>query len=218
MNDSRELSFDERGLIPAVLQSVEDGRVLMVAYMNREAFDKTLETKEAHFWSRSRQELWRKGATSGNVMKVVEIRADCDADCLLLKVEPAGPACHTGLESCFDATVVSEPSEDATSSLAETLTELRDVIRKRNVERPEGSYTAKLFNGGLDRITKKVGEEAVEVVIAGKNRDAGELVRESADLLYHLLVLWEEMDVDGSSVAAELHRRAGTRKETQNRP
>jgi phosphoribosyl-ATP pyrophosphohydrolase/phosphoribosyl-AMP cyclohydrolase len=210
MNDSRELSFDEQGLIPAVVQGVADGRVLMVAYMNREAFDKTLETNEAHFWSRSRNALWRKGATSGNVMKVVEIRVDCDADCLLLKVEPAGPACHTGRESCFFTTVGPESSGEAKASLSETLTELRDVIRRRKEERPEGSYTAKLFNGGLDRITKKVGEEAVEVVIAGKNRDAGELVRESADLLYHLLVLWEEMDLDDSSVAAELRRRAGS--------
>jgi phosphoribosyl-ATP pyrophosphohydrolase/phosphoribosyl-AMP cyclohydrolase len=207
MKDSQQLRFDENGLIPAVVQDAESGRVLMVAFMNRQAFDKTLETSEAHFWSRSRKELWRKGATSGNVMKVLEIKADCDDDCLLLKVEPAGPACHTGRESCFYETVFQESTEESRDSLAGTLAELRDVIRRRKEQRPEGSYTAKLFDGGLDRITKKVGEEAVEVVIAGKNRDAGELVRESADLLYHLLVLWEEMEVDSSTVASELHRR-----------
>ncbi len=207
MKLSNDLRFDEHGLIPAVVQKAEDGRILMVAYMNREAFEKTIETCEAHFWSRSRKELWRKGATSGNVMRVLEMKADCDADCLVLKVEPAGPACHTGRESCFFTPIVSDWPEEARASLAETLTDLRNVIHRRKQERPEGSYTAKLFEGGLDRITKKVGEEAVEVVIAGKNRDAGELVRESADLLYHLLVLWEEMGVEESLVAAELRRR-----------
>lgn len=202
---NEEILFDSQGLIPAVVQHVTDRRVLMVAYMNRESLEKTLETGQAHFWSRSRQELWHKGATSGNVMDVIRILADCDRDCLLLEVEPAGPACHTGSTSCFHTPIGPESPEPA--SLSEILGELMMVIRERKRERPRGSYTTKLFEGGLDRITKKLGEEAVEVVIAGKNQDREELARESADLLYHLLVLWEDSNLAPEAVAAELRRR-----------
>lgn len=201
-----KLQFDDRGLIPAVLQSRRDGRVLMVAYMNRESLDKTLETGEAHFWSRSRREIWRKGETSGNVMKVVAIRADCDADCLLLHVEPAGPACHTGEVSCFFDTLLSRERSPMVS-LSEMMDELAVVIRERKRLRPAGSYTSKLFEGGVERIAKKVGEEAVEVAVAGMKGDTGELARESADLIYHLLVLWEELGVESADVAAELEKR-----------
>lgn len=198
------LRFDERGLIPAVVQDANDGRVLMVAYMNREALEKTVETGEAHFWSRSRQQLWRKGATSGNAMHCSAIVADCDGDCLLLRVDPRGPACHTGKVSCFFTPLVgSEP--DASWSVV--LAELARVIRSRNQERPAGSYTTGLFERGIDRIAKKVGEEAVEAVIAAKNQGGEELVKESADLLYHLLVLWEASGVSLSDVAGELERR-----------
>jgi phosphoribosyl-ATP pyrophosphohydrolase/phosphoribosyl-AMP cyclohydrolase len=201
------LTFDDKGLIPAVVQHATTGRVLMVAFMSRESFDKTIETGEAHFWSRRRNELWRKGATSGNVMKVVEILADCDADCLLLRVSPAGPACHTGEPSCFFTTLATAEGATTETSLPEILNELSQVIRDRKEKRPEGSYTTKLFAGGLDRIAKKVGEESAEVIIASKNRDPEELCRESADLLYHLLVLWEQSGVSPSKVGEELKRR-----------
>ncbi len=201
------LTFDDKGLIPAVVQHATTGRVLMVAFMSRESLDKTFETGEAHFWSRRRNELWRKGATSGNVMKVVEVLADCDADCLLLRVSPAGPACHTGETSCFFTSLASVAEHAGEAPLSEILGELSQVIRDRKEKRPEGSYTTKLFAGGIDRIAKKVGEEAAEVIIAGKNQDRDELCRESADLLYHLLVLWEQIGVSPSRVGEELKRR-----------
>jgi phosphoribosyl-ATP pyrophosphohydrolase/phosphoribosyl-AMP cyclohydrolase len=202
---ANELVYDESGLLPAVVQSSKDKRVLMVAYMNRESFQRTVETGWVHFWSRSRKKLWKKGETSGNVMKVVRIRPDCDGDCLLIEAEPEGPACHTGEVSCFFSTLFQ--SEDVEPSLAETLEELRSVILDRKEKRPSGSYTTSLFEGGVDRIAKKLGEEAVEVVIAGKNHDKEELTRESADLLYHLLVLWEQAGLAPSEVARELDRR-----------
>jgi phosphoribosyl-ATP pyrophosphohydrolase/phosphoribosyl-AMP cyclohydrolase len=177
----------------------------MVAYMNRESLDKTLESGEVHFWSRSRGELWHKGATSGNVMKAVAVRADCDGDCLLVQVRPEGPACHTGETTCFHNPLQISPSKG--EALFEILGELAEIIRRRKEERPAGSYTTKLFDGGLDRIAKKLGEEAVEVVIAGKNQDRMELIRESADLMYHLLVLWEQSDLRFSDIATELARR-----------
>lgn len=206
-DDTVRLTFDDKGLIPAVVQHAASGRVLMVAFMSRESLDKTIETGEAHFWSRRRNELWRKGATSGNVMKVVEVRADCDADCLLLRVYPAGPACHTGEVSCFFTSVAADGDRAGETPLSATLEELSHVIRDRKEKKPEGSYTTKLFDGGVDRIAKKVGEESAEVIIASKNRDAEELCRESADLLYHLLVLWEQAGLTPSQVGEELQRR-----------
>jgi phosphoribosyl-ATP pyrophosphohydrolase/phosphoribosyl-AMP cyclohydrolase len=200
------MRFDDRGLVPAVVQDAASGRVLMVAFMNAEALEKTLATGEAHFWSRSRGELWRKGATSGNVLRVVELRSDCDEDAVLVRVEHAGPACHTGRLSCF-FNPLGPGAEPAPPALGEVLAELSSVIRDRRRGRPAGSYTAALFDAGLDRIVQKVGEEATEVVIAGKNRDPEELLRESADLLYHLLVLWEEASLPPARVAQELGRR-----------
>jgi phosphoribosyl-ATP pyrophosphohydrolase/phosphoribosyl-AMP cyclohydrolase len=205
---ANELVYDDNGLLPAVVQSSKDKRVLMLGYMNRESLHKTVETGWVHFWSRSRKKLWKKGETSGNVMKVVRIQPDCDKDCLLIEAEPEGPVCHTGEESCFFSTLFqSEGGKAVEPSLTEMLEALRSVIRDRKEKRPSGSYTTRLFEGGVDRITKKLGEEAVEVVIAAKNQDNEELTRESADLLYHLLVLWEQMGLAPSAVARELQRR-----------
>ena len=203
----KTVQFDDRGLIPAVVQNATSGRVLMVAFMNQESLHKTLETGAVHFWSRSRNELWRKGATSGHVMKVVEVIADCDQDCLLVRVQPEGPACHTGQTSCFFTPLLSDTGSPGETVFSETIGELSELIRDRHQTRPEGSYTVRLFDGGVDRIAKKVGEEAAEVIIAAKNNDAAELCRESADLLYHLLVLWEQAGVTPAAVGEELKRR-----------
>ena len=209
----RSLQFDDKGLIPAVVQNATSGRVLMVAFMNQASLDKTLETGAVHFWSRSRNELWRKGATSGHVMHVVDVIADCDHDCLLVRVRPEGPACHTGETSCFftslspDTAKPDEPLENVDTVFSETIGELAELIRDRRAKRPEGSYTTRLFDEGVDRIAKKVGEEAAEVIIAAKNNDPDELCRESADLLYHLLVLWEHGGVSPAAVGQELKRR-----------
>ena len=175
--------------------------------MNQESLDETLETGAVHFWSRSRNELWRKGATSGHVMKVIEVIADCDQDSLLVRVQLEGPACHTGETSCFFTPLVSDSENPGETVFSETIGELAALIRDRRKKRPEGSYTTRLFEGGVDRIAKKVGEEAAEVIIAGKNNDPDELCRESADLLYHLLVLWEQAGVSPAAVGQELKRR-----------
>ncbi len=204
---AQSLQFDDKGLIPAVVQNATSGRVLMVAFMNQASLDKTLETGDVHFWSRSRNELWRKGATSGHVMKLVEVIADCDQDCLLVRVHPGGPVCHTGEVSCFFTPLSSAAENPGETVFSETIGELAELIRDRHENRPEGSYTTRLFEGGVDRIAKKVGEEATEVIIAGKNDDADELRRESADLLYHLLVLWEQVGVSPAAVGEELKRR-----------
>ncbi len=196
------LKFDERGLIPAVVQDYHTGQVLMVAYMNREALEKTVATGETHFYSRSRQRLWHKGETSGNIQKVKEIFYDCDADTLLVQVLPQGPACHTGARSCFYRTVGGD--EKTAGSI---LDELAAVIADRKENMPEGSYTTYLFEKGLDKILKKVGEETAEVIIAAKNPGSGELVYETADLFYHLLVLLEEKGVTLESIWQELAKR-----------
>jgi phosphoribosyl-AMP cyclohydrolase / phosphoribosyl-ATP pyrophosphohydrolase len=181
-----ELKFDERsGLIPTVVQDAVTGRVLMLAYMNEESLKKTVESGETWFYSRSRGMLWHKGATSGHIQKVQSIEYDCDGDALLIHVELRGPACHTGNTTCFYRTLCGEKMPRAGSFLAE----LEKIIRERKSSRPEGSYTADLFEQGLDSILKKVGEEAGEVIIAAKNEDHHELIYEAGDLLYHLLVL-----------------------------
>lgn len=186
------VKFNEDGLIPAIVQDAKTQKVLTLAYMNEESLQKTIETNETWFYSRSRKELWHKGATSGHTQKIVSITADCDQDALVIQVVPAGPACHTGTTSCFTETLV---ENEKVGSLS-ILDELVQVIRKREDEMPEGAYTTYLFEKGIDKICKKVGEEATEVVIGAKNRDAEEVKWESADLMYHLLVLLQEQKVD----------------------
>lgn len=203
------LTFDAQGLIPAIVQDVQSKAVLMMAYMNREALQKTLETKQTWFWSRSRNELWHKGATSGNVQLVKELRYDCDQDTLLILVEPQGPACHNGTYTCFEDVVkLEEPTMNEREGLQyEVISELIETIAKRDIERPEGAYTTYLFEKGVDKILKKVGEEAAEVIIAAKNRDPEELRNESADLLYHLMVLWREQGLGFAEVIDILKKR-----------
>jgi phosphoribosyl-ATP pyrophosphohydrolase/phosphoribosyl-AMP cyclohydrolase len=204
--DTLELTFDDRGLIPAVVQDAATGEVLMVAWMNEEALRLTQETGQTHFWSRSRQELWHKGATSGNVMNVREIRVDCDADTLLVQADPAGPACHTGERSCFYRQL-GAPSADVGFRAARILDELFAVILDRQTSRPAGSYTAHLLDAGEDEILKKVGEEAMEVILAAKGQGDGRLVAEMADLIYHLLVLLAARGLSLEVVRGELARR-----------
>ena len=189
--------FASDGLIPAIVQDARTREVLTVAYMNEEALRRTIETRETHFWSRSRRELWHKGATSGNFQKVRNLRLDCDNDALVVEVDPQGPACHTGAYSCFGVT----PGIEA------ALQELYDLIEQRKEHRPEHSYTTKLFNEGLDKIVKKLGEEAVETVIAAKNDSTQRIVEETSDLLYHLLVTLVEKGVSLDEIRQELLKR-----------
>ena len=186
------VKFNEDGLIPAIVQDAKTQQVLTLAYMNEESLQKTIETNETWFYSRSREELWHKGETSGNTQKVVSITTDCDQDALVIQVVPEGPACHNGTTSCFTETLV---ENEQVGSLS-ILDELVNVIRQREIDMPEGAYTTYLFEKGIDKICKKVGEEATEVVIGAKNRDAEEVKWESADLIYHLLVLLQEQKVD----------------------
>ena len=202
------LTFDTNGLIPAVVQHAHSGEVLMLGYMNETALQQTQETGLVTFWSRSRQKLWVKGETSGNVLRLSEIRQDCDGDTLLILAEPAGPTCHTGERTCFH-TALDGVAKPAPLPPLATLAQLAEVIHQRAVERPEGSYTTKLLIGGVDRIGKKIGEEATEVVIAAKNASHSELSWELADLLYHSLVLLEQQELPLDAVLAELRRRHG---------
>jgi phosphoribosyl-ATP pyrophosphohydrolase/phosphoribosyl-AMP cyclohydrolase len=203
------IRFDEQGLVPAVVQDVATGTVLMLAYMNRESLAKTLATGTTWFYSRSRRELWNKGATSGHWQQVREIYYDCDGDTLLVKVEQTGAACHEGTFSCFsrkfgdaDPTVAERPATPET-----VLPGLYRVIQGRRQNPQEGSYTTSLFAKGQDRILKKVGEEAAETIIASKNQSPGEVIYEMADLWYHCLVLlaWHGIDLD--RLLAELEQR-----------
>lgn len=216
-----ELSWDGAGLLPVIVQDAASGAVLTLAYANREALARTLATGATWLWSRSRAELWHKGATSGNVQAVREVRFDCDADALLYRVDPAGPACHTGAPSCFAETLAlvpqaiareraggGEPVRSPDGEFERAITHLRATIEARRGADPATSYTAKLLHDGVDRIGKKIGEEATEVVIAAKNADPSELVRETADLLYHVLVMLAERGVSLDAVGAELTRRA----------
>ncbi|RSD25121.1 bifunctional phosphoribosyl-AMP cyclohydrolase/phosphoribosyl-ATP diphosphatase HisIE [Mesobacillus subterraneus] len=204
----KELKFDANGLIPAVVQDASTREVLTVAYMNKESLDKSLETRETWFYSRSRQELWHKGATSGNTQKIVEMKYDCDGDALVVLVEPAGPACHTGAVSCFSESLVAgEPSISANLGDFAVMLELEKTIRQREQDMPEGAYTTYLFEKGVDKILKKVGEEAAEVIIAAKNRDPEELKWEAADLLYHLMVLLQEQKLPLKDVLGVLNKR-----------
>ncbi|SEL59125.1 phosphoribosyl-ATP pyrophosphatase /phosphoribosyl-AMP cyclohydrolase [Paenibacillus sp. cl141a] len=212
---SEHIRWDAAGLVPAIIQDAESKQVLMMAYMNRESLRLTLESGETWFWSRSREELWHKGATSGNVQTVVSMTYDCDGDTLLLQVNPNGPACHTGQTTCFHNEIIaqgqeSEPASQGTAESGErfaVLAELEEVIAQREVERPEGAYTTYLFDKGVDKILKKVGEEASETIIAAKNKDNAELKLEVSDLIYHLLVLLQERKLPLDEIMDELSRR-----------
>lgn len=201
-----DIKFDEKGLAPAIVQDAVSKEVLTLAYMNEESLRKSIETRETWFYSRSRQELWHKGGTSGNTQKIVDIKYDCDQDAILVLVEPAGPACHTGSYSCFNESVLGEAKEVSSDRFA-ILNELEEVIAKREAEMPEGAYTTYLFDKGVDKILKKVGEEASEVIIAAKNRDHEELKWEAADLIYHLLVLLREQKLPLDEVLSVLQKR-----------
>lgn len=214
------LKFDKEGLIPAVVQDVRTHRVLMVAYMNQEALELSLKQRETFFWSRSRQQLWHKGESSGNRQKIERVDIDCDSDTLLLYVTPLGPACHTGAESCFHTELGAEnpkpslpkaPPPHTGLDPYTTISRLVEVIKARKSEMPEGSYTAYLFSKGTDKILKKIGEESAETIVAAKNKSKSELTMESADLLYHLLVLFVNEGLELEDVLNELERRAAKR-------
>lgn len=224
-----ELKFDQHGLIPAIVQDVNTREVLMLAYMNAESLGRSLSTNETWFWSRSRNELWHKGETSGNTQRVVNVSLDCDQDALVVLVEPAGPACHTGERTCFHNVIEAEQDQSAESNvqslsaesasnrvdaagaqdLGGLLDQLYVLIQSRRHERPTGSYTTYLFNEGLDKILKKLGEESAEIIIAAKNEERLPLVAETSDLLYHLLVLLVERGITLDEIRQELIRRQG---------
>jgi phosphoribosyl-ATP pyrophosphohydrolase/phosphoribosyl-AMP cyclohydrolase len=199
--DLPPLTFDASGLLPVICQEAGSGEVLMLAYATREALEKTLETRRAHYWSRSRGELWCKGASSGHTQEVLEVRYDCDADALLYRVKQTGPACHTGERSCFYRAIGEESSPPI------TLARLEAIIDQRLSALPEGSYIASLHRRGLGRIAQKVVEEAGESVVAALEGKREELVGEAADLLFHLLLLLREGGVHTSEVLAELDKR-----------
>jgi len=206
-----DVTFDKDGLAPCVVQDAETLGVLMLAYMNSESLTRTLETNDTWFWSRSRQQLWHKGETSGNKQRVVDVLLDCDGDAVLVRVKQDGPACHTGKVSCFHNTIRGQEhgrvESEGSKNLGQILSSLYTLIESRNRERPEGSYTAYLFNEGLVKILKKVGEESSETIIAAKNVDNDAVARESCDLLYHLLVLLVERGVTLDELRNELVRR-----------
>jgi phosphoribosyl-ATP pyrophosphohydrolase/phosphoribosyl-AMP cyclohydrolase len=207
-----EIRWDEQGLVATVVQDATSKDVLMVAYMNRESLEKTLSSGQTWFWSRSRSELWNKGATSGHVQHVKWVRYDCDADSLLVGVEQIGAACHTGETSCFyrqidTASGGSIQVEQLAANPALILSALEATIIQRDQERPEGAYTTYLFEKGIDKVLKKVGEEAAEVIIGAKNGDKDELRYESADLIFHLMVLWRECGLTLEEVLQELSGR-----------
>ena len=203
-----ELNWGPDGLLPVVIQDARDGAVLTLAYADREALRRTLAESTTWLYSRSRGELWRKGGTSGNVQRVLGVDYDCDGDALLYRVVPAGPACHTGSASCFSGRLLGGGPPARDGAFGRALAHLREVVAARGGAEPSESYTAKLLHGGVDRIGKKVGEEAVEVVIAAKNADPDELRRETADLVYHLAVLLEAGGIAFDDVGEELLRRA----------
>ena len=207
------LKFDERGLVPVIAQDAGTGEVLMLAWANAEALRLTAETGRAHYWSRSRGELWAKGSTSGNTQEMVDVRVDCDADAILYRVRQSGPACHTGERSCFHR-VTDGTDLAAAPDPRPVLARVQDIIAQRHTERPENSYTTYLFGAGTDKILKKVGEEATETIIAAKNGDRAELASETADLLFHLLVLWQAQGLPFDDVYAELDRRFGAAPRT----
>ena len=206
-NMLNNIKFDENGLIPAIVQDAKTGDVLMLAYMNEASLQKTIETKETWFYSRSRQALWHKGETSGNTQKVEQIKLDCDADSLLIQVTPNGPACHTGECTCFFHHV------DGDTSTRAAIHTIVDTIEQRKQQPVEGVYTTYLFNEGIDKVLKKVGEEAAEVIIGAKNNDKEEIKWEIADLVYHTLVLMNMTDVTITDIKNVLYERHLAKKE-----
>ena len=195
-----EIDFDKLGgLVPAIVQDARTKNVLMLGFMNREAYDKTIATGKVTFWSRSRNCLWTKGETSGNYLNLIEVKNDCDKDTLLVKAIPDGPTCHTGTDTCW--------GEDNSSNPLLFLTELQDFIEKRHEEMPEGSYTTSLFKKGINRIAQKVGEEALETVIEATNGSNDKMVYEASDMLYHLIVMLTEKGLRIEDVANELQKR-----------
>ncbi len=202
MIDISTLKFDEKGLIPAVVVDAYSRKVLTVAYMNEESLKISMEEKRTCFWSRSRQELWRKGETSGNTQEIISITADCDRDALTVVVRKKGPACHTGADSCFNDVIFE--NDDINDF---TMDALMELIEGRKTDKKEGSYTTYLFEKGIDKILKKVGEESTEVIVAGKGNDKKETIYEIADLAYHVLVLMVEMGISLDDVRAELASR-----------
>ncbi len=197
-----ELKFDEQGLIPVIVQDAQTDQVLTLAYMNKESLELTLKDRLMTFYSRSRQELWRKGETSGNYQHLVSLTADCDQDALVAKVQKDGPACHTGTESCFTEMLFGEAAEKQVQ-----LSDLYALIKGRKTEPKEGSYTSYLFEKGLEKILKKIGEESTEVVIGAMKADRQETIFEAADLTYHMLVLLVEMGISVEEVQQELSKR-----------
>ncbi|WP_135256680.1 bifunctional phosphoribosyl-AMP cyclohydrolase/phosphoribosyl-ATP diphosphatase HisIE [Thermus caldilimi] len=203
--DLSQVKFDEQGLVPVVVQDAKTGEVLTLAYANREALEETLRTRRSTFYSRSRKTLWRKGETSGNLQEVVEVLLDCDGDAVVYRVLPHGPACHTGERSCFHRPLLSgEPS------LGFVLSQVYATIQERLKTLPEGSYVAKLHQAGLDRILKKIGEEAGEVIIAAKNQSPEEVRWEATDLLFHLLLVLAELGLTPEDLAKTLWERHRT--------
>ncbi len=199
--DMKKIKFDKNGLVPAIAQDINTKKVLMLAYMNEESIKKTLEEGVAVYYSRSRQELWKKGETSGNIQKLKGMSYDCDGDSILLMVEQIGVACHTGEYSCFFNEIL--PSEDK----QDTLESLYSLMKTRKENPLEGSYTNYLFKEGIDKILKKVGEESAEVIIASKNNDKKEMTYEISDLVYHTLVLMVEQGVEIKDIKLELEKR-----------
>ncbi|WP_054025929.1 bifunctional phosphoribosyl-AMP cyclohydrolase/phosphoribosyl-ATP diphosphatase HisIE [Bacillus sp. FJAT-28004] len=217
-----KIKWDDAGLVPAVVQDAQSKEILMLAYMNKESLQLSVESGVTWYWSRSRGELWNKGATSGNTQRIVSMAYDCDGDTLLVKVDQKGPACHTGRYSCFfnpiEVSGNTEAALDAVSSSPDrfaTLGQLESIIAERYAERPEGSYTSYLFDKGVDKILKKVGEEASEVIIAAKNKDNDELRSEVGDLIFHLMVLLRERGLPLDDVISEINNRHG--KPTTNK-
>lgn len=204
--DMSKIKFDEKGLVPAIAQDAKTGRVLMLAYMNAESLQMTLDSGYATYFSRSRQQLWRKGETSGHTQRVLEMRYDCDGDALLLTVEQEGPACHTGEISCFHTPILTADADDLPPT-ADVVQQVYDVICDRKEHPREGSYTNYLLDKGVEKICKKVGEEASETIIAAMKRSKPEVCYEAADLVYHLLVLLFEQGVTPDDLWAELARR-----------
>jgi len=209
MIDINDLKFDENGLIPAIVTDAATGAVLTLAYMNRESLQISIDEGKTCFWSRSRGELWRKGETSGNVQHIVSIKTDCDKDALTVTVTRDGPACHTGADSCFNDVVFDKNLEPF------TLAGLYELLVTRKLYRKPGSYTTYLFDKGVDKILKKIGEETTEVVIAGKAGDRGETIYEISDLVYHVMVLMAEMNITPEDIQKELSSRHGKKEESQ---